>query len=613
MERPIADAPGAITIITREDLAALPDGDLFEAIRETTGISLVGVGVGGRKTISIRGMEARHSLILIDGKRVASSVAVLGHSNFENNWLSSGNIERIEIVRGPLSALYGSEAIGGVINIITRKPSEQEWSFGGEAGGGFTDDNGGNRSYFTSYMSGPVLMDRVGLYLAAGYSTQDDTPNEDDSAVSELEGVDDFSLNSRLTFTPNDNHTVNLAVNYVNEDRWRQSRTRRGNIPFIGEFEIDRYMYSLGWEGVVGGTHSAIKLYRSEIDKNSIQPRGRRNIVQDYPETLTNDVLDVQTNFALGRHLLTFGGEWRKENLESTTLLTGEDDAVHKAFFVQNELDFFDKLSITLGGRLDHHDQFGSEFSPRLYGLFRMSEKLNFKAGFGHAFNAPTLKQVSAGYYADRGPHTFLGNPDVTPETSKNYELGVEYTTPIFQAKAFYFHNDIDNLIAWDEVSRIPGSPPLVTYTAKNIEEARTRGVESELGITLQSGINASLNYTYLDARNQTEDVRLTGKPRHTVNTKLQYNMQQFGLIATLRMQFIADQVMSKRVGRTTVVFDAPDYSLWHFSVRKSLFDNFELKLGVENIGDYRLADNSDLFAYEERGRFFYTSLSARF
>lgn len=614
MERPVADAPGAITIISREDLAALPDGDLFEAIRETTGISLVGIGIGGRKSISIRGMEARHSLILVDGKRVASTVTVFGHSNFENNWLTSDNIERIEIVRGPLSALYGSEAIGGVINIITRGHSKQEWSFGGTVGGGFTDDDGGNSSYIRSYISGPVVRSRVGLYLAAGYSTQDDTPDEDNSARSELEGVDAFSLNSRLTFAPNDNHTINLAVNYVNEDRWRHGLTRTGRgrppaAPFIGVFEIDRHMYSLAWAGVAGPTRSTIKLYRSEVEKNSIQPRGTQNIVADYPETLTNDVLDLQTNFAFGRHLLTLGGEWRKENLESTTLLTGEDDAIHKAFFVQNELEFFDKLSLTIGGRLDHHDQFGSEFSPRIYGLLQMTELLNIKAGFGRAFNAPTLKQVSAGYHASFGPHTFLGNPNVAPETSKNYELGVEYNTPTFWAKAFYFHNDIDNLIAWHTLSRVGHRR---TMESRNIEEARTRGIETELGVTLQSGINASLNYHYLDARNQTADIRLDGRPRHTVNAKLQYHIQQFGITTTLRAQFIADQVMWND-DRPALLVDAPDYSLWHFSARKFLSENFELKVGVENIGDYRLADDSDLFAYEEQGRFFYTSLTAKF
>ena len=95
-EKSLKDAPGAITIVTQEDLADMPDGDLLEAIQETAGITLIGRSVGGRKSISIRGMDSRHSLILIDGKRIASSTSVFGHSNFENNWLTSENIERVE-------------------------------------------------------------------------------------------------------------------------------------------------------------------------------------------------------------------------------------------------------------------------------------------------------------------------------------------------------------------------------------------------------------------------------------------------------------------------------------------------------------------------------------
>lgn len=612
-EMSLQDAPGAITIITQDDLADMPDGDLLEAIRETAGITLIGRSVGGRKCISIRGMDSRHSLILVDGKRIASSTAVFGHSNFENNWLTSENIERIEIVRGPLSALYGSEAIGGVVNIITKPISTKDWSFGAKAGGGITDDDGGDNAHVTAYASGPLVEDRLGLYFSAGVNRDDDTPSEDNPRVSEIEGIETYTLNTKMAFTPNRNHTLEVAVDLVDEERWRD--TSRGPSFYRSKYEVDKGMYSLSWSGTVGLTRSVVQVYRSVIEKDSM------NLLSSgtthYPEELTNDVLDAQTTFGLGdSNLFTVGGELRQENLESTTLLSGEDDALHSALFIQDEMELFGNLRVTLGGRYDDHEQFGSEFSPRIYGLYQLSDTINLKLGYGHAFNAPTIKQASEGYFASRGPHSFKGNPDVGPETSDNYEIGAEYTANTFWVKVFYFHNDIEDMIENERVGRPQltpgGGPPRFTYTAKNVEEVRTRGVETEVGVALDSGFEISANYTYLDAEDRVNNERIDGKPKHTLNGKLAYTMEQWGLSTALRLQFIGDQVLYGS-GRNAGLEDVPDYSLWHFSARKSLGDNFELQLGVENIGDVRMADESDLFAYEEKGRFFYASLKATF
>ena len=612
-EIPIEEAPGAITIITREEIEDKAPRDILDVIRETTGISLIGRSVGGRKSISIRGLDSRHTLLLVDGKRIAASTAIFGHSNFENNWIATENIERIEIVRGPLSALYGSEAIGGVVNIITKPISKKDWTFGTKIGGGVLDDTGGNNIDVSAYASGPLVQDRWGLYLAAGYNRDDDTPSEDNPKLSELEGIKTYSFSSKVAFTPNNNHTLELAVELVDEERWEDGMSA-GRTPRLHRLAttLDKSMYSLSWNGVLGLTQSSVKLYRSVIFKETSRDYGQ-GATEHYPEELTNDVLDAQTSFVLGRHLFTLGGELRREDLESTTLISGQDEATHLAIFIQDEIEFFDKLCITLGSRLDHHDKFGSEFSPRIYGLYQVTEQLSLKAGYGQAFNAPTLKQVSEGYHAAFGPHTFLGNPDVGPETSDNYELGLEYVNRTFQAKFFCFYNDIDDMIDWKEVDRTFGPRPRVTYKAENLEKVRTRGVEAEIGVRLDSGLALSTNYTYLDAIDLEENERLTGKPRHTLNARLSYTLSKFGLTATLHYQFIGDQVLWGGTRRNPVLEDVPDYSLWHFVLRKKVFDNFEIKAGIENIGDVRLADKSDLFAYEERGRFFHAWVTAKF
>jgi outer membrane receptor for ferrienterochelin and colicins len=316
---------------------------------------------------------------------------------------------------------------------------------------------------------------------------------------------------------------------------------------------------------------------------------------------VTDDVLNAHTSFLIMENLLTLGGELRDETLKSPTIDKGEDDATHSALFLQDEIELFDRLMLTLGFRWDHHEFFGSETSPRIYAVYKATDNLTFKGGYGQAFNAPTIKQVSAGYKAMTGPHTFYGNPDVDAETSDNYEVGAEYVTGRFYAKAFFFDIEIADMIEWRKLDPACRYPDRCEYIADNIEEARTRGVETEIGVDLSYGFNISANYTYLDAKDTENDERLEGRPRHSANGKLKYVYEPWRLSANLRFDYVGSQILNEE--------EVPSYTLWHFAVRKKFLDNFELKLGVDNIGDERLADKSDAFDYEERGRFFYGGL----
>ena len=193
------------------------------------------------------------------------------------------------------------------------------------------------------------------------------------------------------------------------------------------------------------------------------------------------------------------------------------------------------------------------------------------------------------------------------PETSDAYEAGVEYFGDKIFARAICFYNDIEDLIDWKQIGQ---NGRVRLFEATNIDEAKAEGVEVEVGVTLPHRLALSCNYTYLDAKDTKNDVRLDEKPRHTVNTKLKYAWDTIGLSAVLRFQYIADQEL---FNDDDELVDAPDYSLWNFSIRKTLLNNFEIQMGVENIEDVRLADKSDLFAYEERGRFYYANLRFNF
>ncbi len=193
----LKDAPGAVSVITEQQIAEQPVRDIVDILSEVPGISLIGQGAGGRKTISIRGADNHHTLVLVDGRRIAASNAVMGHSNYENSWVPVENIKRIEVVRGPLSSLYGSEALGGVINIIT-KPPTKEWRGGFKIGGGAPSGKGGNSTNVGAHVSGPLLKDRLGLTLSLEHVKESAIPDEDKPRYSEIEGRKITSFSPKL-------------------------------------------------------------------------------------------------------------------------------------------------------------------------------------------------------------------------------------------------------------------------------------------------------------------------------------------------------------------------------------------------------------------------------
>lgn len=594
------DAPGAISIITRQDIEESNARDLVELLREQTGVILNGRSVGGRKTITFRGMNGKHTLMMVNGMRISASNASIGHSDFENNWVPIESIERIEVVRGPLSALYGSEAMGGVINIITKSAST-EWSGSIQTKTGVRfDGNDGETLNIGAQVSGPLISDKLSITLSTEYSNEEPAINKDDEKKTEIEGKKVTTGSIGFTYTPSSNHTISLTFNGTDGERenWAVTTSKKY---YKTIYDIKKSQVAFNLSSKIGPTDNVLKIYRSSVEKKATKTYESGTVSTSYDEII-NDVADFQSTFLLLGSKMTLGGEVRKEELISPTITKLTDDAVHTAFFAQDEIILFDKLSLTGGFRWDHHEAFGAEASPRIYALYKLNKNINLKAGYGHAFNAPTIKQVSADYHAHTGPHEFFGNPDLQPETSDNFEAGVEVYMDRVRAKFFYFHNEIDNLIVWDEIAT-------KQFKAENIDEARTRGLETEIGVDLPYDFNLSVNYMYMDAKDTKNNARLEGKPRHTAGGKLRYEYKPWDMWAALRCDYTGSQLLyDKKIPK-----DMPAFSLWSFSLGKKLTRHLEIKCGIDNIGDIRLADKSEFFAYEERGRTFWAGLTARF
>ena len=601
----LRDAPASVTVITAEELERRPVKDLMEAIRETPSIRLEGRGVGGRKVMTVRGMESHQSLIMIDGKRISMSDNVLGHSDFQFNWIPMDAIERIEIVRGPLSALYGSEALGGVVNIITKAVPE-EWGGSVRAQYGIADGgNGGDEMNLGSYVSGP-LSDNIGVMVSVNYTDLEKRALKEDPTISEQEGKDILSFFGRLTVKLSEEHRLDFDASIVNEERARDTRSRSG-ILHESYYDLDRVQYGVGYKGDFENFNVELKGYHSSIEQ--VNRTDNVAVAATSPQKLSDTAVDGHVTFGLGEmNVITAGGEYRDEKFEHPVLTTGSATITHKALFVQDELSISEDFMITAGVRYDDHELFGSEISPRAFVVFHASDSITLKGGYGHGFKAPTIKQISPEYQFI-GFHSFYGNADVNPESSDNFELSVAYEDETFNVKITGFYNKIDDMIVSKCITNCM-VPFGKVFSYFNVDEAETKGIESEFKARITDRFTFNFNHVYLKAEDTNTGLELEYRPNHTVNARIDFNNDEWGIASAVRLQYTGSQAIYDSVLNKTKL---PAYSMWHFDISKMITETIKVTANVENIGNVRLLEKSDDFGFSERGRVFFLGVNAKF
>lgn len=584
------DAPAATTVISQAELAELSGQDISELLSQSTGISLSGRGVGNRKVINLRGMESQHTLIMVDGRRISASDAVVGHSDFQNSWVSKESVERIEVVRGPLSSLYGSEGMGGVINIITKKPSKQ-WSGNVSINAG-TPKREGQELDLAFGISGKV-SDKIGLRFDASMAEHDKTELKGNPNLSEAEGKESKTLAATVNYQITDQHGVELYLNQIDEDRPRDTLSRSG-VLHESTYDIERKMLSLAYNGTFETSQLSAKVYQSSIAINNKTTEG---VTPTSPQKLTDSVIEAHLTRQLdSRQLLTVGGEYREEELEHNMLAGGSDSLSNQAIFVQHEFDMNEALSFTLGARLDDHEIFGSEWSPRAYAIYSFNEKWKIKTGYGEGFRAPTLKQISPNYRFV-GFHSFVGNPELGPETSKTFELALQYYGDTSRGGITLFRNEVDGLIQTECIENCSSRVRRV-FEYVNVANAQIQGAEFDFALALNQSLQLSFNASVLDTENKTTQQELSYRPDLSANAKLQWHSSDNSWEATMRGQYIGQQMDDNQT--------LPDYQLWHISASKKLSANTRLRFGIDNISDTYLAGKDPNFSFEERGRFVY-------
>jgi len=586
LEEPLKYSPDSVTIVTEKEIREKGTQTVIGVLRDVPGISIAQNGsFGASASIYLRGTQNAHTLVMIDGVRVGDSMAIDGTMSITD--ISTDSIERIEIVRGAQSVLYGSDAIGGVINIITKKGKGKPEFYLSVEGGSFEtlrEKIGvSGSSDKISYAASVSRLDTRGVSKAdedLGNSEEDYYHNTNISA----------RVDGRLSETVGIGFSVRHSKSTVDMD---------GGWPLADDNEVqdmDITTVSTNFDQDILDWWQHIVKFGITKTKREYTNDGAFNGAYKGMIKLAS----WQHNFFIGEiDTITAGFDYQEESgdIQNPWGNISEKTVDTKSFFIQNKLTPFKGLSFTLGARHDDHETFGSENTYKgAVAYFYEKTGTKIRASYGTGFHAPSLYQLYSDY----------GNTDLKPEESKGYDVGIDQE--LFGKKVLlsitWFHNDIDNMIDWQWTG-----PSMWDGKYFNVSKAETRGWETGLSVNPLRWLSFDVHYTCTEAKNTTEGSANHGKyliyrPKHTGGAYLNIKPLE-NLNVNLNAQYVG-----KRYRTTDNSAEMPHYTLLNLAASYDVNDSFKILGRVENLTDKKY---QSIYEYGEPGIGFYGGVKVTF
>lgn len=555
-ETPLSQVASSVTVITSEEIEAKQQQLAIDILRDVPGVNIARTGgPGGAASIYLRGTENKHTLVLIDGVEANNPSAVGGVADLTN--LSSDNIEQIEVVRGAQSVLYGSDAIGGVINIITRKGQGKPQGYASLETGSFNTQTG-KVGFSTGSEKGHFSLSAARTKSDGFSSANEKNGNTEDDSYEKT------SLGFNAGIRPSQTFELNIGANYSNSDNefdygfssppidaenYQDTKELTGHIEGVAHLLDDR------WKVKLGASHTDIERITEEESWGISRFVGKKNKFE-----LQNIVTLNEFN------TLVMGIENETEKAETSN--GQKDSATNNAIYAENQFKY-DNFSTTVGLRHDKHDEFGGHTTWRVAPVYIVeTTKTKLKGSVGTGFKAPTLYELYApGFYDWFDPSIYysVGNENLKPEESLSWDLGIEQ--PLFQNAVIlgvtWFQNQIDNYIDYDFVAGY-----------RNSHNIRTQGVESTVQVFPSEYFDVLFSYTYTDTKNEEDGSRLLRRPLHNasvginiipteavrVNTNLRYISERDGYQdAQLKAYTLVNMAASYQVKENLQLFGRVD------------------------------------------------------
>jgi vitamin B12 transporter len=566
------ESPTALTVLRREQIDQKQVRTVADALREVPGVHVVRTGQPGAvTTVFLRGANSEHTLVLIDGVRVNNAF----NTQFDFANLSVDHVERIEVLRGPQSTLYGSEAIGGVINIVTRRDAPRPT--------GSVLVEGGQNDSLRARGAFAMRDGKLGLAGETSYFTTDNERINSDLFA--------WNASGRISYDALERLRVSFHARYLQSEAGAPGSRfandpndllRTENSLFALSFDADPADW---WNArlTLSRAHERSRFEAPEPNPPFFFGGFESGVVAD------RDQLDFQNIFTFDEmHRIMVGGTFDRSEADfESTFSAFRRDASSKSGYAQYEFSPVEAFTFTAGGRVDDFSSFGTHGTYRFGGRYTVPQcGAILRANVGTGFRAPSLRDLFFPGFS---------NPDLKPEKSLGWDVGVEQ--PLAGDKlrlgVTYFHNEYDDLI----ISQFPADPPLA-----NVGKAKSFGIESFVVWVPTPELTLRAAYTWMDAENRLTNQRLLRRPEHAGNFYAHYRfLQRFGAHANVN-------IVGKRpdFGGTT----AAGYVTADVGLSVELTRWFELFGRVENLFD---KDYEEVFGFPALGRTFWVGGLAKF
>ncbi len=580
-----AEVGSSTTVITAEDIKKNQKRTVQEVLRDVPGVTVSQSGAsGGQVSIYLRGAKAGQTLVMMDG--VEMNDPIDGERAFNFAHLNTDNIERIEVVRGPQSTLYGSDAMAGVINIITKKGKGKP-----EFTGYF---EGGSQNTFREGFGLSGAIEKFNYSLSA--SRLDSGGMNKVPTGTENDPYKNTAVSSKIGYKVLDNAELSLVASFTDA---------KTSIDYGGRQDVSNYtswFRDLATKLVFDQAINSCWAHTLSFSYHDLRRKDKKEWDAVYLDNISdwykgnNKKIEWQHNISPVKwNIMTAGFEYEKESGSSfyytnpdPWLSSSKQDRKsvdNKGYYFQDQFKLWEKLFITPGLRVDDHELFGTETTYKISTAYFISQTgSRLKGNWGTGFKAPSLYQLYSNY----------GDPNLKPDESKSYDFGFEQS--FFKDKLSfnltYFHNDFRNLIDYDNA----------TNKYKNIGRARTKGFETGVKFSPVKDLRIGGNFTYTDTQDKETGLELLRRPKRQVNFDVNW-----GFLPNANFNFGLNHVGSRKdVGYIT----DKAYTIFRLASSYDIMQNFQIFGRVENLFDKKY---QEVDGYATLGRSFYAGIKGKF
>lgn len=570
-DRLLKDTPVTTQVIKGEKISESGTSDMSQLLSEVTGVAMDSDPRFG-SNVQLQGFSSSRVLLLVDGMRVIGRL----NGQMDISQFSTQDIERIEVVKGATSTVYGSEAMGGVINIITKKPGP-ELNASADI---MVGSNDLQNATITASMPIRNWTPKINASIRSygGYDLDPTTIEEDGRGYTKYNGTLSLqgNLNSRIRLNFMGSYFAETQGRILNE--FFEEQTKNNRFSFNAQGTIDSLLTST----------MKVGLYYSKYD-HSFNEIVRSSGFLREGDTTKDQLIRTEIMFGQqwGIQRIDFGYSFEHEGIESDRIFDKTKDSQLHNLFIEDELILSPSVSFLVGARFDHHSIYGENLSPKASVMLSPSDNQRIRLSYGNGFRAPSFKELYLTLFVSDVNLVIIGNPELIPENSNSINLDFEiWNDRNYHSRFNIFYNNVTDLIS---DIRLDTPDNTLKYTYINYDQVQTWGGEWDMQYFPNDWIELSLGYSYLDSYNETSGEPLGGKSKHRAQAGLILSLP-FESKLNIRGQYIGEKFeafIDEDTGVVTEKIPINGYYLVHANFSVKLPFDLKLYFGGRNLTDY--------------------------